>query len=198
MELKTVRLGREMAEDYLDFFDRRAFSDGNIQKGCYCVWHHWTDQREYERSLLPEDERPSVKRNYARELIQSGLLNGFAAFYGEQMIGFCNADDKNRYFRLNRENSPNTWSGVSTDDRILSVVCFTVAPEMRGKGVATALLSHVCRYAEENGYDLVEGYPPRGRFTVSDCGGSASMFVKQGFEIVEIPDGIVARKKPKK
>lgn len=193
MEIKTVRLGKEMAGSYLDFFDHRAFSDGNIQKGCYCVWHHWTEKHEYERSLLPEDERPFAKRAFAEELIRDGLLNGFAAFHGEQMIGFCNADDKAHYFRLNEEKAPNDRS----NDRVFSVVCFTVAPEMRGKGVATALLGHACRYAEKNGYDFIEGYPPHGDFTVSDCGGPASMYEKQGFEIVGIPGGIIARKKLK-
>lgn len=37
------KLTSELKDDYLEFFDFRAFSDGNIQKGCYCVWHHWTE-----------------------------------------------------------------------------------------------------------------------------------------------------------
>ena len=79
MDVIVKRLMPDMAEDYIDYFDNRAFSDGNEQKGCYCVWHHWTEKCEYERSLLPESERGLRKRDYAKELIQSGRLNGFAA-----------------------------------------------------------------------------------------------------------------------
>lgn len=35
-------------------------------------------------------------------------------------------------------------------------------------------------------------------FSVSDCGGTVSMYANQGFEIMELPDGIVARKRTKK
>lgn len=188
MDVIVKRLTPDMAEDYIDYFDNRAFSDGNEQKGCYCVWHHWTEKCEYERSLLPESERGLRKRDYAKELIQSGRLNGFAAFYGGEMVGFCNADRKSNYFRLSGD-------GDMDNDRVLSVVCFTVAPDMRRKGIAKAMLACACRYAEENGYDCVEGYPKAGEFSVSDCGGSVSMYVGLGFEIAEVSGGVIARKK---
>ena len=197
MNIKVYKLSKDMVEDYISYFDNRAFLDGDIEKGCYCVWHHWTDKHEYERSLMPENERPYRKRNYAKELIQNGILNGFAAFYENQMVGFCNADIKDNYFRLSRENNPNSWMGVNVNDKILSIVCFIVAPDMRRKGIAKALLDYACQYAEENGYDYVEGYPPHGEFTIHDCGGSVSMYVNLGFEIVDIPNGIIARKKLK-
>lgn len=198
MNIEVKRLNGNMAEEYLDFFDHRAFSDGSAEKGCYCVWHHWTDQHEKERSLMPEKERPYCKRNYAKELIQNGILNGFAAFYDGRIVGFCNADAKDHYFRLSRENHPNSWMGVNENDKILAIVCFIVDPDMRRKGVAKALLECACHYAEENGYDYVEGYPSKGEFVVNNCGGSASMYIDQGFEIMEVPDGIIARKKLKK
>ena len=190
MDIIVKRLTADMADDYIDYFDNRAFSDGNEQKGCYCVWHHWTEKCEYERSLLPESERALRKRDFARELIQSGRLNGFAAFCDGEMVGFCNADRKSSYFRLSGD------GGADVDnDRVLSVVCFTVAPDMRRRGIAKAMLACACKYAEENGYEYVEGYPANGEFTVSDCGGSVSMYAEQGFEIVEVSGGVVARKK---
>ena len=191
MNIIIKKLIPELVEDYIDYFDNRAFSDGNKERGCYCVWHHWTDKCEYERSLLPESERVYRKRNYAKELIQSGKLNGFAAFCGDKMVGFCNADRKSSYFRLSEESN----SGNNENDRILSIVCFTVAPDMRRRGIAKALLAGACQYARENGFDCVEGYPKAGDFSVSDCGGSVTMYVEQGFEIVEVDGGVVARKK---
>ena len=47
----------------------------------------------------------------------------------------------------------------------------------------------------ENGYDSIEGYTSRGKFSISDCGGSVEMYTDQGFDIIEIPNGVVARKK---
>ena len=184
MNIRISKLNRDMSEEYINFFDNRAFSDDNAEKGCYCVWHHWTDQHEYARSLMPENERTFCKRDYAKELIQ--------------IVGFCNADTKDRYFRLSREKYPNSWMGVNENDKILAIVCFIVAPDMRRKGIAKALLDSACQYAEENGYDYVEGYPSKGEFTINDCGGSVSMYIDHGFEIIDIPDGIIARKKIEK
>lgn len=197
MNIEVKKLDSNMTEAYLTFFDQRAFSDGNAEKGCYCVWHHWTDKHEQERSLMPESERPYRKRNYAKELIQNGTLNGFAAFYEGQIVGFCNADTKDHYFRMSRENHPDSWINVNENDKILAIVCFIVAPDMRRKGVAKALLECACQYAQENGYDYVEGYPSEGEFAVNNCGGSASMYMEQGFEIMDVPGGIIARKKTK-
>ena len=195
MQVEIRRLSPAVASDYIAFFDERAFSDGSINKGCYCVWHHWTDQHELARSMLPEGERPDRKRAYAAELIGQGKLNGFLAYSGGRVVGFCNADLKDHYFRLQMEAAPATWKNLSVGDRVLAIVCFVVAPDMRGQGVATALLQAACRYAEENGYDYVESYPTAGGFRTSDCCGPASMYEKAGFEIIEIPDGVLARKR---
>ena len=70
MNFKVCKLTKDMSDDYIDYFEHRAFYDGNIQKGCYCVWHHWTDKHEQERSLMPENERPYRKIDYAKELIK--------------------------------------------------------------------------------------------------------------------------------
>ena len=43
-------------------------------------------------------------------------------------------------------------------EKIKSVVCFAIAPENRGKGIATALLKYVCENAKNNGFEYVEAY----------------------------------------
>ncbi len=40
-----------------------------------------------------------------------------------------------------------------------------------------------------NECDYVEGYPVKGEFTIDDLGGSASMYIGQGFEIIDIHYG---------
>ncbi len=43
---------------------------------------------EHERSLMPEHERPYRKRDYAKELIEKSILNGFVAVYQDEIVGF--------------------------------------------------------------------------------------------------------------
>ena len=132
---------------------------------------------------MPENERPYCKRDYAKELIENGILNGFVAVYDNQIVGFCNADTKDNYFRLSRETAPYSWNGVDERNKILSIVCFTVEPDMRRIGIAKALLDCACQYAKKNGYD---------------CGGPVSMYVNKGFDIIDIPNGLIARKEIQK
>lgn len=46
--LEVKKLTSDMWKDYIDFFENRVFTDGNINKGCFCVWHHWTEQHEFD------------------------------------------------------------------------------------------------------------------------------------------------------
>ncbi|MBR6364595.1 MAG: GNAT family N-acetyltransferase [Lachnospiraceae bacterium] len=197
MDISIKVLTPDMADEYITYFDERAFSDGSKEKGCYCVWHHWTQQKELDRSVLPEAERACYKRNYAYELIKADKLHGFAAMCDGQMVGFCNADRKDHYFRLNRENNPESWEGVEADEKVLSIVCYIISPDMRGRGIAKAFLKFACEYAAENGFDFVEGYPAEGDFDVSNCGGPASMYIDCGFEIIRKQGFVIARKRVK-
>lgn len=191
MDFIVKKLLPDMADDYIDLFDERGFSDGSINKGCYCVWHHWTDDHERNRAKLPENERPLVKRDYAKRLIQEGILNGFVAYRNGKIIGFCNADLKDNYYRHNRVNHSNSWLGIQKDSKVLCIVCYVVDVSLRGKGVASALLQYACKYAADNGYDWVEAYPSFESFDNQHCGGPFSMYEKQGFTLV---NGIVRKK----
>lgn len=198
LNIKIQELKPDMVQGYVDFFDNRAFSDGNINKGCYCVWHHWTEKHEYERSQLPMEKRASCKRDYAIRLIEGNRLHGFVALHNNEIIGFANADLKDNYFRLSKDNNPDSWIDIHNDDRVLAIVCFTVAPSYRGRGIAKKLLSFACEFAEWNGYDYVESYPSDGEFNPNNCCGSKSMYEAQGFSIISINNGVIARKKIKK
>ncbi len=195
MEIKIQELSSDMAHEYIDFFDNRAFNDGNINKGCYCVWHHWTEKHEYDRNQLPIEERPFCKKNYAIDLIEHNKLRGFVAYYDSKIIGFCNADLKDNYFRFSKENHPDSWVGIDKNDKILAIVCFTVDPDYRGKGIAKKMLEYACEYAQKNNYDYVESYPSDGKFNPNNCCGNRSMYESQGFKIININNGIIARKK---
>ena len=129
------------------------------------------------------------------ELIQNGRLHGFVACHHHEIIGFCNADLKENYFRLSKENDPDSWVGIDGNERVLAIVCFTIAPEHRGKGIAKRLLEYACGFAGQNGYSYVESYPSEGEFNPYNCCGNRSMYEGQGFSIMHKKDGIIARKK---
>ena len=64
----------------------------------------------------------------------------------------------------------------------MSIVCFEIAPEYRGKGIASAFIERVCSDAKAKGYAAVEGYAKisdkRNEF---DYQGPVRLFEKAGF-----------------
>ena len=197
MKIEIKKLSPSLIDDYLDFFENHAFTDDSEFAGCYCVWYHWTEELEKDREKSTEDLKVNYKKNLAVKLIEQGLLNGFLAYADNVVIGWCNADYKQNYDRLNRKNAPELWIGSEDDQKIISIVCYLVKPEMRGKGVATELLRAVCQDAKENGYDYVEAYPG-----INDDGsphyhGNYSMYTKQGFYLFQNnSETTIVRKKP--
>lgn len=175
MELEIRALTPELLGDYLEFFDQVAFADHPEWSQCYCMHFHWQSQWD--------DEPPKNNRDRAIEHVKGGLLKGYLAYADGKVAGWCNANDKKNYAALKCNVKPEIWE-ANEDEKVKSVVCFLVAPDLRGKGVATKLLEHACADAKVDGYDFIEGYPPFG-----DCGmyaahhGTVALFEKFGFAV---------------
>jgi GNAT superfamily N-acetyltransferase len=172
MNLTIKPLTLELADDFFDFFDNRAFSDRKAAF-CYCTWFHFDCSIEEHYKHGQE-----AMRNQAMEYIAAKKLNGYLAFADGVSVGFCNADDKENYKRIKKE--------ILTDNdeprRIKSIVCFTIAPEFRGKGIASALLLKVIDDAKTEGYFAVESYPQlHDEHNPFDYAGPIRLFEKSGF-----------------
>jgi len=184
MNIEIRKLSPDLIDDYLDFFDNSAFSDGSDFAGCYCVWYYWTNELEKEHSSCPQNMKNSFKRNLAINYIRQGKLNGFLAYSYGRVIGWCNAGLRQNYDRLSCKNNPDLWIDYD-NEKVMSIVCYLVSPNMRGKGVATELLKAVCKYAQEDRYDYIEAYPVINEDGSPHYHGSFTMYEKQGFKIVK-------------
>ena len=186
MNIVIKKLTTDLADDFFDFFDNRAFSD---RKGafCYCTWFHFDCSiEEYYKC------GQNAMRNQAAEYIVDGKLNGYLAFADGVSVGFCNADDNENYNRIKKEISTSN----NESQRIKSIVCFTIAPEFRGKGIASALLSKVIYDAKTEGYFAVESYPQlHDKHNPFDFAGPLHLYEKAGFiKVMEQDKTIIMRK----
>ena len=178
MELEIRRLTPEMLDDYLNFFDNVAFADHPDWAQCYCLAFHFEPAWDAEDVNL---ENPWRKR--AIQFVREGKVQGFLAYADNRIVGWCNANDRTNYAALKYNVKPEI-NIYDESRKIKSVVCFLVAPEMRGKGIATKLLERVCTDAEADGYDFIEGYPPAGTSDMYAAHhGTVALFEKCGFAI---------------
>ena len=171
----------ELAADYFDFFENRAFTDDSPYR-CYCQPYQMSKEQaktalEYANANGLDSGQSS--RRCAEQQIESGALQGYLAFVDGVSIGWCNAN--------NRANFPiepctDTNFYASAEKREKAVTCFEIAPNYRGKGVATALLTRVCEDAKADGYNAVVGFPViRDERYEWDCTGPIRLYEKLGF-----------------
>ena len=183
MELDIRRLAPDMLEDYLFFFDNVAFADHKEWANCYCMHFHSYDGIEAEFKAYESSGKTGFVREKASQFIKEGIIRGYLAYYNSRVAGWCSANDKQNYSALKNNVSPDLW----TDDinrKIKSLVCFLIAPDMRGRSVSARLLERVCADAETDGYECVEAYPVMGGFDMYAAHrGTAEFFGKRGFVI---------------
>ncbi len=193
MELIIKPLTESNIADFFDFFDNRAFSDNSPYGPCYCNIFH----------LTPEEVSGGIdERESAEALIKKGVMHGYLAYIDGLSIGWCNANDRQNYIRVGsfypwERRDEDRFISPGEKGKIKSLVCFEIAPEYRGKGIAKALLRRVCDDAKEQGYEYVEVYPQiTEAFSVLDFTGTEKMYRNAGFEEIERNgETIVMRKK---
>lgn len=192
MNITIKLLTSDLNEDYLDFFDNRAFTDDNPNGPCYCTSPN-QDEKTIKR-MVKEFKKHGVKqtlRKYAVEMLNQNQIQGYLAFDGDLSIGWCNAADIESYSGFVPAFAKENICG-----KTISIVCFEIAPEYRGMGIASAFIERACNDAKEKGYVAVEGYAKisekRDDF---DFQGPMQLYKKAGFVEVARQDGQVIMRK---
>jgi len=180
MNIEVRALCPERTEDFLSFFDNAAFTDNPDWSGCYCSFFYFCDE-EFENRTGADN------REFAKQAIKEADMNGYLAYADNKPVGWINADSKKSYKRL-----PKTQA----DEKVYSVVCFTIAPGYRRQGIAGMLLSAAIEGAQKKGYTCVEAYPVKDAKTdAHNYHGPLELYKRTGFEIVsETEDAWVIRK----
>lgn len=179
MNLEIRKLTPGLAEDYARFFDVTPHNVNTDGGKCYCVT--WRSDDSYTGN--GDHWFPSCEERRARavEFVRAGSLQGYLAYCGEEIVGWCNA---NGNCRLCVDYLRSEWpiEKETAGLRIKSVFCFVIAPAMQRQGVATQLLERVCKDAADEGFDFVEAYASRDFMDSNDdFRGPPALFEKCGF-----------------
>ncbi len=194
MNIEIKALTPELEEVYFDFFDNRAFSDGSPYYPCYCNAFNMSkeqiDSELFAKSEIYGGGAENWKRalrESAVKMVRAGTIKGYLAFADGLVVGWCNANDRMNYYRVgvfDLDNVPSDEKPVGCQEKgkIKSVVCFEIAPDYRGNGIATALLERVCSDAKNDGYAFIETYPMKqGHNNALAFTGPIKLYEKFGF-----------------
>ena len=198
MNITIEKLSRSNMADFFDFFDNRAFSDGSPFAPCYCDAFYLTAE-EVRDGIKKRSEilggglegLTLALRESAKGLIEKGVMQGYLAYEDGISIGWCNANDRQNYVRVGsfkpgKKCDEDYYISDGERGKIKSMVCFEIAPEYRGKGIAKAFVHRVCEDAENDGYEFVEAYPQiTEKYSTLDFTGPMKMYVNFGFKEIE-------------
>ena len=193
MGIIIKRLAPELAADYFDFFDNRAFSDGSPYAPCYCGAFNMSKEQIkkefFDQAAKDGGGAEAIKkamRRSAERLVAQNIIQGYLAYDGDTAIGWCNANDRCSYARVGEfslDDVPEVKSDALPErGTVKAIVCFEIAPDYRGRGIASALLERVCQDAKEDGFAVVEAYPvARDTREALDFTGPVRLYEKAGF-----------------
>ncbi len=195
MKLTIKPLTPDLYQNYLDFFDNRAFADTDSNGPCYCTSPMQTSEEIDQMVREFSGDVKGTIRRHAVNMLDEGKIQGYLAFFDDTVIGWCNARDMTEYVK-NRYQFVPDFARETTIGKTMSVVCFSIAPEYRNKGVSTALLERVITDAKAEGFELVEGYVHiRKELYDMDFKGPIRLYEKLGFVPIIEQDSVVVMRK---
>lgn len=184
MDYQIRPLDSENLEAYLAFFRNMPFPHHPHWDCCYCYSFHFTGKSE--------DWNKENNLKAVRSMVPKGEMKGYLVYDGNEIVGWCNANNRNKFARL-----PLMYSlpGPERND-ICSLVCFLVHPDHRRMGLSRTLLNRVASDYRQKGYAAIEAYP---RKEVSNeevqYPGALKMYLDQNFRIIaEEKEHVIVRK----
>ena len=185
MDLFVKPLKPELIDDFLYFFDEKAFVDNPNWAICYCQFYHFAGSRRKWSKRTKEQNRDS-----SITLINSGKMRGFLAYENGVPVGWCNANSKEKYSFIPFAED------FDTQIKLASIVCFLIDPSYRKKGIARMLLQEVCQYYKKKEYDYIESYPVKGnKSDAHNYHGPYRLYLSEGFSIYKELNNIYVMRK---
>ncbi|MBO7486252.1 MAG: GNAT family N-acetyltransferase [Spirochaetaceae bacterium] len=197
MIYEIKKLTPDLSKDYFDFFDNRAFSDDSPFYPCYCNAFNLSKERMktelYQKTKEYGNDFEAWKRalrESAERMVAAGEIQGYLAYDNGVSVGWCNANERLNYYRtgefdLHTPPEDEEYTHCSGRGEVKAIVCFEIAPEYRGKGIALMLLKRVLEDAKADGFKYVEAYPVKnGGYMGKAFTGPMHLYEKAGFEII--------------
>jgi uncharacterized protein YndB with AHSA1/START domain/GNAT superfamily N-acetyltransferase len=185
-EVTVHPLAPERLDDFLDFFDHRAFADNPSWSDCYCFEHRFAgDDRQSAARTGVENRRDMSAA------IGAGRAHGLLAYVDGRAIGWCSAAPKAEILRLPVDREPAEIDGVGV------INCLVIAAQYRRHGVARRLVAAAGDYLAGLGCAVAEAYPVKEMDSAAHgFYGPAEVYRDLGYETYrELPRRLVVRKR---
>jgi GNAT superfamily N-acetyltransferase len=166
----------ERIDAWLAFFDHDAFVGNPEWAACYCLEPHRSPGLDVDDASWRDNRRAMVER------LRAGTSFGYLAEVDGRPAGWANAS------RRVDEPLHATGDGAEpSDDEVVGIACFVIAPPYRRHGLAGMLLDRVIADAPGRGARWVEAYPfhdAEQAVGERSFRGPMALYERRGFEVV--------------
>jgi GNAT superfamily N-acetyltransferase len=154
----------------------KLFDNKGDAAGCSCMWFR-IPVKAYSANGKSGNRAAMATR------VAAGEEPGLIAYEGDRPVGWVSVSPRRDYVRIDTH----AERGDIGEEGVWSVVCFFIAPGLRKKGIASALLAAAVDYARAHGARVLEAYPVDHFGPISNGDaytGVVSMYAKAGFREV--------------
>ena len=119
------------------------------------------------------------------ELVGSGVMRGYAARVGNDILAYCNCGVKEKYKLLPLPEEERAIPTASEGAKILSIVEILVSRFFQNCGIEEMLLDYALAFAKKQGYTHAEVYPlERMELDKERFNSLLSLYEKAGFTVI--------------
>jgi len=139
-----------------------------------------------ERELPGKGALTPRKRTAMTVLARRRRSPGLLAYSSEEPVGWIAIAPRGEYARIEASRA----TPRVDDEDVWVIPCITVRQDMRGRGIALALIRAAVEYAWDEGAPAVECYPRSGSDRAKDGSvyiGSEELFRRAGFHVLRAP-----------
>ncbi|WP_229023244.1 GNAT family N-acetyltransferase [Actinomarinicola tropica] len=190
-ELEVHPVTDDRIDDWLHLFDHDGFVGWPQWAACYCTEPHVAEPGAEDE----HDAHWTENRHLMVDRLREGRTSGYLGYVGGRPAAWVNASLRSEYalYRAGPGSEP-------SDESVVGISCFVVAPPYRRHGVAGALLDRVLADAAGRGAAWVEAYPFLPSTSIepqADFRGPRALYDARGFEqVAERARDVVVRRRP--
>lgn len=149
---RQIRL-EQFSENNIAEYERltKLGDDGKL---CYCsFWHaKWSSMEEYDKVKA---EQPERLKDCVLDRMRSKFHVGVIAYLDEKACAWISVGPLTDFYW--------TWRRVAQVGEVAKttagIMCFTIAPEFRGKKLQSQILGELKAYGAAKGWTSIEAYP---------------------------------------
>jgi len=156
MTIRIEPLAPSRCADYLSFFDHErgpALADNRKWATCYCHYHEVAPAIDWSTLDGPANLAAMKAR------IETGEMEGYLAFDGDAVVGWLNAQPRNKLPHAFARMGVSAPPVDAPDHEAAVIACFVVAPTHRRRGVARALLDAAIADLGARGVAWLDAFP---------------------------------------